>query len=690
MSAGADTVTAKHSSVRNELINADDFDVSILDSYPVLKKTRKKLSRNLVNVICAFDIETSNLNDIEQNVMYIWQMQIGLDHTIIGRTWEQFFDLLIRMREHLHDKWLVIYDHNLSYEIQYLKGLYDFENDEVFCTDSRKVMKCSMFDCFEFRCSYYLTNMSLDAFTKQMQVENQKLSGMDFDYSKIRYPWTELSDQELAYCVNDVKGLVQALYKYLKANGDDLQTIPYTSTGFVRRDVRNAMMTYNHQQLQDMLPNTRVYRLLRAAFRGGNTLSNRWYTGDIIENVRSVDITSSYPAVMLTCDFPMSKFYRIPKARISDLKTYLNRHVPLLINIALYNVDLTSALKGAPYLSRDKCSNIIQGTYCNGRVLRAAYLETVITDIDFRIILSEYKWDAAEVMDLYYSSYKPLPEQIKKVIRKYYRTKTELKGVDMDSDPDNYLLYCIDKAKLNACYGMCAQDPVKDVIDFNGGKYEPQNKELWQLLKDSNRKAFLNYAWGVWVTAWARYRLQLMIDQADTNFIYADTDSVKFIGELDLTEFNNKRIDESLANNAWAMDRKGIVHHIGIFEDDGCYKKFKTLGAKKYVYVDMNDQLHITIAGVNKKLGAGELGKIENFKEGFIFTRAGGTESVFNDDMDYTIMVDGHQLHITDNVLIRDSSYTLGITAEYEAILKGICDIKYSDHNILGYYKYKN
>ena len=674
-----------HSSV----INADDFDIALLEQYDVLPHTRKKLSKDLLNVICAFDIETSNLMDIEQNIMYIWQLQIGPDYTIIGRTWEEFFSLLQRMKEHLKDRWLVIYDHNLSYEIQYLKGLYAFENDEVFCTDSRKVLKCTMFDCFEFRCSYYLTNMSLDAFLKQMHVENLKLSGAEFDYSKIRYPWTELSDAELQYCINDVKGLVQALTRYLKANGDDLQTIPLTSTGFVRRDVKNAMYEYNHQQLKYMLPNTKVYKLLRAAFRGGNTLANRWYTGDIIENVKSVDIVSSYPAVMLTCDFPMSKFYRIPRANINDLKTYLNRHVPLLINIALYNVDLTSQFKGAPYLSRDKCSNIIKGTFCNGRILRAAYLETVITDIDFKIILSMYKWDMAEVNDLYYSSYKPLPEQIKKVIRKYYRTKTELKGVDMDTDPDNYLLYCIDKAKLNACYGMMAQDPCKPTIDFNEGQYQMQDMELWQLIKDNNRKAFLNYAWGVWTTAWARYRLQLMIDQADINFIYADTDSVKFIGDLDLTEFNADREKESIANKAYATDRNGIIHHIGIFEDDGSYKQFKTLGAKKYVYVDQNDQLHITIAGVNKKLGAGELGNIENFKEGFIFTRAGGTESLFNDDMDETIMVDGHELRITDNVLIRDSSYTLGITAEYEAILKGLSDIKYSDHTIPGYYKYK-
>ena len=100
-------------SVRSDYIYADEFDVSIIDIYKVIPKDRKKLSKNIVDVICAFDIETTNLMDIEQNIMYIWQMQIGLDHTIIGRTWEEFFRLLKRMQEHLKDKWLVFYDHNL-------------------------------------------------------------------------------------------------------------------------------------------------------------------------------------------------------------------------------------------------------------------------------------------------------------------------------------------------------------------------------------------------------------------------------------------------------------------------------------------------------------------------------------------------------------------------------------------------
>ena len=37
-----------------------------------------------------------------------------------------------------------------------------------------------------------------------------------------------------------------------------------------------------------------------------------------------------------------------------------------------------------------------------------------------------------------------------------------------------------------------------------------------------------------------------------------------------------------------------------------------------------------------------------------------------------TIIVDGHPLRITDNVCIRDSEYTLGITGEYDFLLKHV------------------
>lgn len=48
-------------------------------------------------------------------------------------------------------------------------------------------------------------------------------------------------------------------------------------------------------------------------------------------------------------------------------------------------------------------------------------------------------------------------------------------------------------------------------------------------------------------------------------------------------------------------DKYGIPHRLGIFDDDGQYKKFKTLGAKKYCYVNNDDELHMTVSGVRKK-----------------------------------------------------------------------------------------
>ena len=230
----------------------EDFNYDQLADLTIIPKIpRKKSSKNYLDIVTAFDIETTRLPDIEQSFMYIWQFQYGLDQTVTGRTWEEFFSFLQKIADHIRDvAWLVVYVHNLSFEFQFLKGMYDFQPEEVFATESRKVLKCTMFDCIEFRCSYYLTNMPLSKFLLKYNVENKKLSGEEFDYSKIRYPWSPLTAREMEYCINDVKGLVQALYMQMRSDGDTIQSIPLTATGYVRRDVKKAMHGFNHNQLQ--------------------------------------------------------------------------------------------------------------------------------------------------------------------------------------------------------------------------------------------------------------------------------------------------------------------------------------------------------------------------------------------------------------------------------------------------------
>lgn len=188
---------------------ADFYPETFFKKAPKVKNRRGnpgKKARHYIGVTTAFDIETSVIPGTQQAVMYIWQWCFN-DTVVMGRTWEEFKDLQARIIKALPDNyWLVVYVHNLSFEFQFLKGIYTFSEDEVFAIASRKVIKADMYGRFEFRCSYKLTNMSLGQFTSRMKVEHVKLSGDEFDYTKVRYWFTELDPEELQYCINDEIG----------------------------------------------------------------------------------------------------------------------------------------------------------------------------------------------------------------------------------------------------------------------------------------------------------------------------------------------------------------------------------------------------------------------------------------------------------------------------------------------------
>lgn len=643
--------------------------------------------RHYIDLVTAFDIESSLIEGTEQSIMYIWQWQFGLDYTVIGRTWEEFTDLQTRIKSALPaNTWLVVYVHNLSYEFQFLKGIYHFIPEDVFAIASRKVLKCDMHGVFELRCSYKLTNMSLKQFTSKMKVEHVKLSGDDFDYSKRRYPWTELSQTEIEYCVNDVLGLVEAIQALMARDGDTLQTIPLTSTGYVRRNAKHAMRDkVHHNFVYSILPDYETYKALREAFRGGNTHANRFYAGDIVEYVHSADRSSSYPAVMCNCEFPMSVFVPILPKDLNPgyiARCITIRHKALLLRIGIKNLRLKDPYWGCPYLSKDKCRNIHKAvdTEDNGRILEADYLETTVTDIDLKIIMEEYTGDIIFLQG-WYSSYKKLPDPIINEVVKYYKDKTELKGVKGQE-----IYYDKSKALLNSLYGMMAQDPVKHSIIFRQlGDWDEDDLPDEEILAKSYKRAFLAYQWGVWVTAHSRDALErgvrLVHETEGADFIYCDTDSVKYTGTVDWSAYNKDRINECMSSGAFATDPSGETHYMGVYEtedlpDTGCaYRYFKTLGAKKYAYVEREgEKCHCTVAGVNKKNGGGELDKhggIRAFEEGFIFKEAGGTQAIYNDDPQISKMeIDGHVFPITANVSIVPSEYTLGITGEYERIIK--------------------
>lgn len=679
------------------IVSVEDFDYLWFESIPV--QCRKKGNQASTqkyyykDIITAFDIETTYIKDIDESVMYIWQWQFGDKFTVIGRTWMDLRLLLENLKEILGDDRLVIFVHNLSFEFQFLSGIFHFGPDDVFCMDHRKVLKALLKGSFEFRCSYLQTNMNLRTFCEKMGVKSYKLK---MNYRKRRYWYTELTPKELAYCINDVRGLVEAITIEMERDGDNLYTLPLTSTGYARRDAKKAMRRVTPAYIKKQLPEYLIYELLREAFRGGNTHASRYYANKILADIDSEDIKSSYPYEVVNGLVPVSKFTIVKDCTLEKLEDLIfKKGKACLIRVAMFNVELKDDIIPVPYLPVSKCKGIYNGVYDNGRVLSAEVIaQYTMTDLDYQIIKKQYKADI-RIITVATARYGKLPQQLRDVVMKYYRTKTELDGKESDAEHTKEfykLLYGKQKNLLNAQYGMMAQNPVKHSIKFqeaNEDLYDTEDTDEEILLNDHNKRAFLSYAWGVWITSRARYHLQQGIDLAGIYFVYCDTDSVKYIhnDEVDWSKLNDPVKKDSIKNKTYAVNPKGENEYMGLYEQEPHIKRFKTMGAKKYAYIDDDDMLHITIAGVNKHIGAIELERaahkhdveygppvdpLMKMAPGFKFKYGGGLEARYSDHpkTEEWTTEDGVNIRITRNVSLVDNSKTLGVSAEYRELLE--------------------
>lgn len=629
--------------------------------------------------ICALDIETTNVPGTEHSIAYIISFGCDALPVIHFRTWTEFVSFVDDLRNATKGAALPVYVHNLQFEFQFLSGVLPFKEKDVLCGKQRDVIKAYS-EPLEFRCSFKLTGQGLADLTESLNVKHKKLSGKKYDYSKIRYPWTALTPEEMEYIDNDILGLIEAVTALRDEYGDTIYTIPITQTGYSRRECKKLMRSYSWQHMNRMKYDVQLYTMMRGAMRGGNCIANRFIEGEIIENEYTYDMSSAYLAAILYGRVPMGAWHWIQNPTPEDLIKYTQyRRHPVLVTVKFINLRLKDKTNPAPYIMKSKTAGGGDGTNrkerCNvysGRVLSSPELRLTITDIDFNIIINQYDYDSFEVLELAINSYAPIPEQIRNYVRDLYKEKTILKGI-------NLIRYNAKKREANAIFGMFAEDPGKTYYAFSEGGYKPIEKPLAEAIAAKQERAFCTYAWGVWVTAIVRSWLQKVIDKIAEkdngySFLYCDTDGVKCASGCDaiIEEYNKTIIEKAIENGAWAKDRKGVIHYCGAFELEKVADRFVTLGQKKYCE-EVNGELQITIAGVKKKGetgGAAELGKIENFREGFTFHDAGGNEAIYNDLYGEIIEldIDGHKLEITRNVTLRKIEFTLGAAGEYKRL----------------------
>lgn len=646
------------------------------------------------NIPAAFDIEVSSFisgkdgsgNPIKNATMYIWQF--GINGTVVyGRTWGEFGEFLNELVDYLDlsdHRRLVIYVHNLGYEFQFIRKWLEW--DKVFAIKTRRPVY-AVSGGLEFRCSLFLSNYALAYIGDNLlhKYPVKKLVG-NLDYYKARHSKTPLTDEELAYCINDVKVVMSYIQEKIEQDGD-ITKIPLTNTGYVRNycraecfyggledeeEKKKTVLNYHALMKSLTVSSQEEYAQLKRAFMGGFTHASALWSGKTVttfkgafqnencyESIGSADLTSSYPFAIVAQYFPMTKFEYIGSVEYDNLFTYYLHNYCCVFDIEFENI--LPELEYENPLSLSRCYTEGRVITNNGRIVSAEKCMATLTELDYETISKFYTWSSCKILNMRIAHRGYLPKDLILAVLKLYEDKTALKGV-LGKEVE----YLVSKGMINAAFGMMVTNIVRDEFAYD------ITQETWAKLEanvdsqlaayNKNFNRFLYYGWGVWVTAHARHNLFSAILEFGDDYIYSDTDSIKGINfdkHMDYFKKYNDNVFKQLLDmcNHYKIPfskcrpktKDGKEKLIGVWEMEEGYLTFKTVGAKRYLYELPDGSLSLTVSGLNKKFAIPYL--LEEYNEDY--------ELIFDYFREGFYIPAGHTGKMTLTYIEKESSGTL-------------------------------
>lgn len=582
-----------------------------VESLPV--KKFKIYKSGYASTALAFDIETtsyySEVHKKDLATMYIWQ--IGIDgRCIIGRTWYEFIKIVNMIAAEFQECQVICWVQNFSFEWQFIKSLLQWNEtklgySDIFAKDTRTILY-ARYKSIEFRDSMSLTAMGLGRYQKNYNLKIGKLSG-DLDYSKMRHYATSLgrngiTNQELAYCINDVLVLNEWHKTYIRKEFLDLErTIPLTSTGLVRQDMKEEFSKMSREEKKKMRswlansqPSESIYLIWRNwLFRGGLTHANTVRCNTLTwETFWSYDLKSAHPSSMLREKFPGKFLRRNPVAFESCIQQARDKEY------AFWGIFVFKNIRAAGWHCLESKNKIIEhsedATFENGRLAYASWIKVALTDIDWMNYEDMYTFDSYEVRLLYQAEYKMLPDYVRKTVMKYFILKETL--------PKDSPEYMNAKRKLNSCFGMAATGlPEHEII------YDPESNELRpgfysKTYEELTRFLIMLPQWAMYIAAYTRRAIVESLVECGVDSIYYDTDSNKVANperyEKWFNQYNDKIRAANTSMEVYDFDRSKLME-IGCFEKEYEGGRYKVLGAKRYM-VEHDGEIQVTVAGMVK------------------------------------------------------------------------------------------
>lgn len=582
----------------------EKFDISRL------KLSNTKYRFEYLKVACAFDIETTSYYSPKYQkdlaTMYIWQLGINKD-TIIGRTWEEFKQIIEMLNEYAEKQngVIICLIQNLSFEFQFFKSLFDWNKNkngypDIFAKDDRTILYAK-YKHIEFRDTLALTGMSLNRFQKNYNLDVGKLAG-DLDYTLYRHSKTRVTPRELAYCINDVQVLTDFFYKYLLPEYlSKNKKIPLTSTGIVRADIKEEFLEIPKEErkrlasrLRNAQPSEAVYKLWRNfLFRGGYVHASTIACNYLWENsFGSYDLKSAHPGQMLAKKFPW-KYNRRNRSEFPKILQQAKSG-----DYGFFGVFIFKNIRCSGYHSLESKNKIIEASpdavYENGRLVYASMIKVCLIEQDFFNYEDLYEWESFDVRVIYQAKLDYLPDYVRKVVCKYFVLKETLDKSSVE--------YGLAKRKLNGIFGMAATSlPEREVV------YNPETNEMELSAQSKSYDELVRYLimlpqWAIQIAAYTRRDIVKSIVACDFDSMYYDTDSNKIMNykkhEDWFNKFNEERRALNRQCNTYDYDKK-YFERIGGFELEYIGTRFKVLGAKRYI-VEHDGEIQVTVAGMVK------------------------------------------------------------------------------------------
>lgn len=609
------------------------------------------------------DTETSNNHAEDPRELRTWitsiQVRFDNNYYLFRKPTEliEWMNSLIKKYDLNPERKIICYCHNAAYDLSYLapwfqeylpatprSGIYEGSN---------KIIMYNQY-CFEFRCTYMLTGMSLAKWSTDMNVEHKKKVGL-YDYSKIIYQDDELSADEQLYDEYDVLSLEECLKKQLVKYNDDLTSIPMTATGYCRRVFRRGSKQDPYYR-KDVFLKTRLdveaYKFSINSFAGGFTHANRFIKSLLIEaEIGHGDFRSMYPSELMCYPLPFGepelyydvnrKFYQdMPnKPSVDDIINMWPEYF-CITQIRLYEAEMRSENITMPFMQKSKMRHLDGENFrllCdNGRVMKiirknkkyqGAVCELFVDNLTLKILKEQYRM-ALKVVKIIRFKTTPIPECLGRTIDDLFIKKSELKIHHAEmaekygefSEQAIEAMYELNKNKrlLNACYGMFATNPCRREYDLDYEAYfnedDDKEKRVLKLVKGisedkdidealnkfyDGRNNFLPYQISSAVTALGRYELYEYIKAVGyENCLYCDTDSIFYIKSPEV-ESRIKALNAEKQKKAHYVISKGKRIYYDVFEAEPDITHFKTLHSKCYGYITKKKQeLHLTIAGI--------------------------------------------------------------------------------------------